>query len=211
MAASISRDLKGRPWHLRERRDVDEVGAPEMVGELTTVQFGHDDSLVATKQVTEVGRQRAEVHDVRLGDLDARPAATLDGGVDRGPRRAPPEHQHVGVRVAFDLDGRDVLRDLVDLRLAQLRSSARGSPACSRCCRCRPSSRVRRLGASSPGVPGIAHGRARFSSRRYGQNSSSVRRRRRRPRGSVSVANGTEMSGSASTSGSFHGSEPLAR
>ena len=60
----------------------------------------------------------------------------------------------------------------------------------------------------SPGVPGIAHGRASVSgSRRYGQNSGL-------PSASVwlgSVANGTEMSGRSSTSGSCHGSEPLAR
>ena len=54
----------------------------------------------------------------------------------------------------------------------------------------------------SPGVPGIAHGRASVSgSRRYGQKSS--------PWFGAS-ANGTEMSGSASRSGSSHGSAPLA-
>ena len=53
-----------------------------------------------------------------------------------------------------------------------------------------------------PGVPGIAHGRARVSgSRRYGQKSSPWL---------GSSANGTEMSGSASMSGSSHGSAPLA-
>ncbi len=55
----------------------------------------------------------------------------------------------------------------------------------------------------SPGVPGIAHGRASVSgSRRYGQNSSPWL---------GSVANGTEMSGNASMSGSTHGSAPFAR
>ena len=54
-----------------------------------------------------------------------------------------------------------------------------------------------------PGVPGIAHGRASVTgSRRYGQNS---------PSWFGSVANVTDRSGSASTSGSSHGSEPFAR
>ena len=58
------------------------------------------------------------------------------------------------------------------------------------------------------GVPGIAHGRASVSgSRTYGQYSGL-------PSASVwlgSVAKGTEMSGSSDTSGSCHGSDPLAR
>ena len=59
----------------------------------------------------------------------------------------------------------------------------------------------------SPGVPGMAHGRASVSgSRRYGQNSSVPSSRS----WFSSVAKGTEMSGSVSTSGSFHGSAPLA-
>ena len=60
----------------------------------------------------------------------------------------------------------------------------------------------------SPGVPGIAQGRASVvSSRRYGQNSGL-------PSSSVwlnSVAKGTEMSGSESMSGRSQGSDPLAR
>ena len=61
---------------------------------------------------------------------------------------------------------------------------------------------------SRPGVPGMAQGRAMVSgSRRYGQNSGS-------PAASVwfgSVASSTEMSGRSPTSGSRHGSDPLAR
>ena len=54
---------------------------------------------------------------------------------------------------------------------------------------------------SSPGVPGIAHGRASVSgSRAYGWCSPSP-----------ATANGTEMSGSSDTSGISHGSEPFAR
>ena len=54
---------------------------------------------------------------------------------------------------------------------------------------------------SSPGVPGIAHGRAGVSgSREYGANGSSV-----------AVAKSIEMSGSVATSGISHGSEPFAR
>ena len=60
----------------------------------------------------------------------------------------------------------------------------------------------------SPGVPGIAHGRASVSaSRRYGQNTSLPAR----STALSSVWNGTEMSGRSSTFGSRHGSEPLAR
>jgi hypothetical protein len=56
---------------------------------------------------------------------------------------------------------------------------------------------------SRPGVPGMAQGRARCSSRRYGQNS---------PSGAFgSVANFGSMSGRALTSGSFHGSDEFAR
>ena len=54
-----------------------------------------------------------------------------------------------------------------------------------------------------PGVPGIAHGRASVSgSRRYGQKS---------PSWFGDSANGTPISGSASTSGRNQGSEPFAR
>ena len=60
---------------------------------------------------------------------------------------------------------------------------------------------------SRPGVPGTAHGRASVSgSRRYGQNSVL-------PSSLVwlcSLANATRRSGSESTSGIRHGSEPLA-
>ena len=56
---------------------------------------------------------------------------------------------------------------------------------------------------SSPGVPGIAHGRASVSgSRRYGMNA---------PSSFGWSANSTEISGSESTSGISHGSEPFAR
>ena len=56
---------------------------------------------------------------------------------------------------------------------------------------------------SSPGVPGIAHGRASVSgSRRYGMNA---------PSWFGSVANSTPKSGIASGSGISHGSEPFAR
>ena len=55
---------------------------------------------------------------------------------------------------------------------------------------------------SSPGVPGIAHGRARFSSREYGRNGSP----------SVdSVAKRGSISGSELTSGISHGSDEFAR
>ena len=56
---------------------------------------------------------------------------------------------------------------------------------------------------ASPGVPGTAHGRARVSgSRRYG---------RKLPSGPFgSVVNSTGVSGRSPSSGSRHGSEPLA-
>ena len=55
---------------------------------------------------------------------------------------------------------------------------------------------------SRPGVPGTAHGRASFSSRRYGRNS---------PSRLGSVAKFGSMAGMASTSGSSHGSEEFPR
>ena len=69
---------------------------------------------------------------------------------------------------------------------------------------------------SSPGVPGIAHGRARVcSSRRYGQNSAFSA-----PSALLSgpvwttwfalVANAGSISGSSDSSGMRQGSEPLA-
>ena len=45
MASSISRDLNGRPWTFDDRRDVDEVRAAEMVGELAPVELGQDHPL----------------------------------------------------------------------------------------------------------------------------------------------------------------------
>ena len=57
---------------------------------------------------------------------------------------------------------------------------------------------------SSPGVPGTAHGRARVSaSRRYGRKLPILGP-------FASVANSTGVSGRSPTSGSRHGSEPLA-
>ena len=59
---------------------------------------------------------------------------------------------------------------------------------------------------SRPAVPGMAHGRARVSSsRRYGQNSASSPAPWLR-----AVANPGSISGSSSSSGIRHGSEPLA-
>jgi hypothetical protein len=57
---------------------------------------------------------------------------------------------------------------------------------------------------SSPGVPGTAHGRARVAgSRRYGRNVL--------PSSPLGFeANSTVRSGRSSTTGSSHGSEPLA-
>ena len=53
-----------------------------------------------------------------------------------------------------------------------------------------------------PGVPGTAHGRARFSSRRYGMNPSSWF-------GWVAIL--ASITGRPSTSGNRHGSEPWRR
>ena len=135
-------------------------------------------------------------------DLLAAGAHPADRGLDRAPRAPPAEHEQVGVVRVVDLDRRDVVGDarhllgpeahhvlvvlgvVVDVAGAVLLLEA--ADAVHEAGRARDRPRAgQRLGVAQVG-PEVAVVVGR-------------------------VANGTPMSGSASTSGSSHGSAPLAR
>ena len=141
---------------------------------------------------------------MRVGDLGAGRPHPADGLADRAPRAAPPEHEQLGVGVALDLDRRDVVGDaghlvgpevdhqlvvvgvVVDVAGAVLLLDAADA--------------VHQAGRAGDGPRPGQRLRVAQVGPELGPSSWLG-----------SVANGTEMSGSASTSGSCHGSEPLAR
>ena len=98
-----------------------EVFGTHDAAHLTEVELGHDDSRVPLQHLAEVRRQRVDVGEVDPGDLHARAACALHGGVDGRPRRAPTEHADVGVVDVADRNcGRDVVGDAGDLRGTQV-------------------------------------------------------------------------------------------
>ena len=120
MAVSISRDLNGRPWTLVSARASTRYLARRMLHSWPGVEFGHDHLAVAGEDLAEIGRQRIEVDEMDRRHLVAGTSAALDRGVDRCPRRAPADHQHVGIDVAAHVDRRDVGGDRGDLGGAQV-------------------------------------------------------------------------------------------
>ena len=107
-------DLAGREREtldLAQRPGVDEVLGADDAGELAGVELGHEHLREASHDVAEVARQRVEVGDVDPRHLAAVAATALHGGVDGGPRRAPPDDEQLGVVVADDRQRRDVLGD----------------------------------------------------------------------------------------------------
>ena len=139
---------------------------------------------------------------MRGRDLAARRAHAPGCGADRAVGRAPAENERVGAVGVVDLELGDVGRDSRDLRRAQPHHPV----VVLRVVR-DVAGLVLLLEPADPvleaGRPGIAHGRASVSgSRLYGRKPSSS---------FGSVANVVEMSGSDSTSGMSHGSEPFAR
>ncbi len=73
---------------------------------------------IAPQHLAEVGRERVEVAQLRVGDLDALAPRPPAGLADRAVRAAPAEHQQLGVaRRVVDLEIRH--GDAVDLRLPQ--------------------------------------------------------------------------------------------
>ena len=77
---------------------VDEVLRAQQHRELpravAEVHLRHQHLVVAAQHVAEVGRERVEVAQVGLGDLDAVSAHEPAGRADRAVRGAPAEHQH---------------------------------------------------------------------------------------------------------------------
>ena len=130
-------------------------------------------------------------------------AASIAAHVEPQPRT-----QQVGV-VASPTTSTGGMSRAMPATLAARRSTiAGGSPACRRCCRCRPPSRCRRCGASARACRGSPTG-GRASRDRGGTARTPGCRRRRC--GSARWRTARRCRAASSTSGSCHGSEPLAR
>ena len=119
MRTSISAAPNGQPGDLGEARHVDQVAAAQQHGELAQVELGAQHLRVAGQDVAQVGGERVEVGEVRLGDaLAGRPESTDPGG-DGTPGRSPPDDEQLGAVLLVELHAGDVGRDAVDLLLAE--------------------------------------------------------------------------------------------
>ena len=200
---------EGHALHLGDRPGVDQELGPHEPAQLAEVHLGHEHLRVAPQHLAEVARERVEVHEVHVGHLVTPAAHPLDGAVDgapgaspsraRGARRpASPTTSTSGMSLAMPATLAARRCTIVswfsgvvgDVAGAVLLLDAADAVLQARACRGWPT--------AGPASRDRA-GRAR------------TRGCRRRASWFGSVANGTEMSGSVSTSGSVHGSEPLAR
>ena len=151
-ASDDALDLVGQERHalnLGHRLDVDQVLAAQQQRQLAEVHLGQDHLGVATQDVAEVGRERIEVAQVRVGDLDAlapsAPAGLADGAVRSCPSRAAAARRR--------RSGRRPRGRAPRCRRSSPGAAApsgRGSPARRRCCRSRWPIPGRRCGARGP-------------------------------------------------------------
>ena len=189
---------------LRVAQDVDEVSAAQQQRELAEVHLGHQHAAVAAQDVAEVGRQRAEVAQVRGGRSCGRACAPGARAAPIGPYVEPQPSTSssaspVGSSTSTSGDG-----DAVDLRRAQPDHPVVVGRVVG--------DRAAAVGLLQPADPVL-------QPRRAGHGPGPGERvvvaqvgpeRRCRPGTFGPVANAGSARGSADTSGTCHGSEPLA-
>ena len=165
IAASISAIANGWPLVLVERLGVDEELVAQHGLELAGVHLGHEHLVEAREQRAEVLRQRPDVADVDVADVEALARARRTAWWI-GPKVEPqPTTASLPLASPSATSCSGIVARCRRSWPCGRRSSPGGWRANSRCCRCRRPSRCRRCGASGPGVPGLIHGRAPLSSR----------------------------------------------
>ena len=82
---------------------VDQVLGPQQAAELAQVHLGHQHPLVALQHVAEVGRERVQVDQVGLVDLETPGPDPLHAGGDGPVGGAPADDQDLGAVLVVDV------------------------------------------------------------------------------------------------------------
>ena len=112
--------LQRQAAHVVVADHVDEVLRADQHRELAEVHLGHHHRVVPLEDLAEVLGERVEVTQVDLRDVVPGLADAAAGRADRAVRRAPAEHEDLGLRRdgVVDLHRRQRVGDPVDLGLA---------------------------------------------------------------------------------------------
>ena len=92
----------------------------QVTSEHTRILLSDDDLLVAAQHFLCVLRQRVDESEVGMSDLVALLTNLMGSFVEVPVGTTPADDQRIGILIAFDLEERDLIRDVVDLLLTGL-------------------------------------------------------------------------------------------
>ena len=92
----------------------------QVTSEHTRILLSNDDLLVAAQHFLCVLRQRGDESEVGMSDLVALLTDLMGSFVEVPIGTTPADDQRIGILIAFDLEERDLIRDVVDLLLTSL-------------------------------------------------------------------------------------------